>query len=438
MKIRQFFTLVLFLGLSVPAAGYQEVPPKLEDPAAKEKAEKRKRLQEINRLQDEAQKRELLEKFIEENPQGPHLDEAYNSLLATLLKADAGQAVALTDQLLARPQNSENPWLHKTAYHYRFRAFQKQKDEEAIQALAQHVLETQTAPDLLHEVAGSDKERALVLYEKALAEKKKNPTDDSFPHVGHLYSDYAGALKKAGRKDEALAQMSEGVQFTADQVAKISALPENDPQRRPLDMWRWELIELHRSLARLQADMGLHEKAAETMGKVVERAEKDLAELEALPDQDPLRQRLRFLKETLPSQYSSFAEMLVDAGQAEKGLEALEKADRLLANAVPDSRRTFEQTRARLYEKMGNAEKAMEGYVRAFAFGMDPKVREKIKTLADQVGKPEQEFLAQAREIRENHAQNFKPFELKTVEGETKTFQDFQNKVTLVNFFFPT
>jgi cytochrome oxidase Cu insertion factor (SCO1/SenC/PrrC family) len=87
---------------------------------------------------------------------------------------------------------------------------------------------------------------------------------------------------------------------------------------------------------------------------------------------------------------------------------------------------------------MGRTTEALESYTRSFAFRMNVKTLDKIRSLAERSGKKPDDYIASARQIRLEGAEPFKPFELKTVEGSSKTLDALKGKVTLVNFFFPT
>src|SRR5438094_5575497 len=89
MNIRIASLTVTLLFLALPALPQAPAPQaKQEDPAAKEKEESRKRLAEIDKVQDAAKRRELLERYIQENPKASNLDSAYSSLLSTLYGVD--------------------------------------------------------------------------------------------------------------------------------------------------------------------------------------------------------------------------------------------------------------------------------------------------------------------------------------------------------------
>lgn len=191
-------------------------------------------------------------------------------------------------------------------------------------------------------------------------------------------------------------------------------------------------------LANELSRVGQRDKAQANMSKAIEITQKEITEAETLPEKDPQRGQIKFLRQELGSNYHSMARILSDTEQASKGLDYLIKAEDLLDPAAIDQRSAIEETRGSLYEKMGNIDKSLDSYVRSLAFRMNPKTMDKIKSMAGKTGKPASAYFAEARKVREAAAQPFTPFELKTVEGEARSFQSLKNKVTLVNFFFPT
>src|SRR5687767_14480359 len=97
MKTLWLSTALALMMVSPAATAFQE--KKVEDAAAKERAEKQKRLQEINKVQDDGQRRELLEEFIQENTDRIILEPAYTSLLRTLRNTDPKKTIEVADQI---------------------------------------------------------------------------------------------------------------------------------------------------------------------------------------------------------------------------------------------------------------------------------------------------------------------------------------------------
>ena len=377
MNIRIASLTVTLLFLALPALPQAPAPQaKQEDPAAKEKEESRKRLAEIDKVQDTAKRRELLEKYIQENPKASNLDSAYSSLLSTLYGVDPARAVSLADEILARPRDPK-AFLWKNAYMYKFLALQKQ-----ISDLGGKILETELDSWVLQRAADFDKEHSQKLFEKAIAEREKDSKKDSYPTVEELRFAYARKLSELGKKDKAVKEASRAIDLDLARVADVEALPKEDPKRR-----------------------GLEE----------------------------MRQRLA-------PNYRELASLLADTGEPQKALETLARADELIGSSgrAREMRPSIEETRARIYANMGKTEEALESYARSFAFRMSDATRDKIRELAARSGRRAEDYFTRARQLRLASVEPFEPFELKTDEGKQASLDSLKGKVTLVNFFFPT
>src|SRR5213594_676958 len=196
MKTRTVRLLVAFLCLSLPGLAQTPQQEKQEDPAAKEREESRKRLAEIGKVQDDVKRRELLEKYIQENPKASNIDDAYGKLLGDIYKIDPVRTIQLADEILARPRDPESK-LWKNAYRYKFLALQKQ-----IQELGRKVLETESDPSVLQTAANYDRENSPQLYEKAIGAREKDAKPDLYPSLSDLHRAYARSLSELGRKQD--------------------------------------------------------------------------------------------------------------------------------------------------------------------------------------------------------------------------------------------
>ncbi len=374
MKTRTVRLLVAFLCLSLP--GLAQTPPqeKQEDPAAKEREESGKRLAEIGKVQDDGKRRELLEKYIQENPKAFNIDDAYDRLLSALYKIDPLRAIQVADEILARPRDPESK-LRKSAYRYKFQALQK-----LIQDFGREVLETESDPSVLQTAANYDRENSPQLYEKAIGEREKDAKPGFYPSLSDLHSAYARRLSELGRKQDALMHALQAIDLTKAKITELEALPKEDPKRRDLE----------------------------------------------------------WIPSSLSSRYQQAASLLYDTGESEKGLEFLGRAEHSLSNPSREQRSSIEEIRGKICAAMGRTAEALESYTRSFAFLMNIKTLEKIRSLAERSGKKPEDFIALARQIRLEGAEPFKPFQLKTIEGSAKTLDALKGKVTLVNFFYPT
>jgi len=206
---------------------------------------------------------------------------------------------------------------------------------------------------------------------------------------------------------------------------------DESPDTRPT------LADLHSSYARTLSENKEGPAALTHMAKAIELTTSRISELEKSSEKSAER-RLDRTRQGLNRMYHSMADICADAGQAKKGLEYLELAEKAIGENDKEQIPRIAGTRAKLYEAMNDQAKALDSYIQAFAFRMSPETWQKIEALANQRGMALDEIRARAREQRLAEANTFTPFELKTLSGETKGFKDLQGKVTLVNFFFPT
>jgi tetratricopeptide (TPR) repeat protein len=222
----------------------------------------------------------------------------------------------------------------------------------------------------------------MKLIEKALAERQKNLNPTAMPTMNDLRWSYARSLLQAGRKEEAL---------------------------------------------KLAAD-------------VMEETKKSIAEMEALPEDDPNRRPLAAAQRNMRSRYWSAASLFADAGEYQKAQDYLNLVEQGAGDNVLNGPDSLETRRADIYAKMGRPDLALEGYARSFASRMDIEIRDKIVRLAAKTGNKSDDIFARARQIRNQGAVPVKDFELKTVEGTVETLGSIRSKakVTLVNFFHPT
>jgi tetratricopeptide (TPR) repeat protein len=361
-------------------------PVKVDQSAATQRTEADKKLDEImkgteGRL-DPARLVPQLEQFIRDNPDYPRLQRAYSSLLmfAGMDSSNPERTLALADEALAK--YPENPSIRSSAIRAKLLALRAQKKDDAIKELGRKILESETDPVLLQSAAQADKADSLKLLDKAIAERKKNPSPTASPTLSDLTWSYAQSLGQAGRKDEAFKLYMETVEEAKKNIAELEALPKEDPKRAPLTMLRMNLGSRYQTLAKLLADAGDYQKALD----------------------------------------------YVDLSQQSGGDEPLGGTAR------------YEEVRAGIYAKMGKPELELESYAKSFAVRMDIKTRDKIREVATKNGKKPDEVLERARQIRKQNAVTIKGFELKTLDGPVVTLDSIRSKAkaTLVNFFFPT
>jgi tetratricopeptide (TPR) repeat protein len=350
---------------------------KPEGPADNERAESAKRLAEIDKATDDTKRKDLLERYIREYPKASNIETAYSRLLGVTYKLDPARTISLADEILARPR-AEKSTLWKWAYTYKFLALRKQTAE-----LGSKVLDTESDPGLLQTAAEHDREHSSQLLEKAITERRKNPglETDPDPYLDELHLTYSRKLNEQGKKDEAVQ---------------------------------------HAALA-------------------IELGSARLAELEALPRDDPKRRRAEGLRVALARAYMNLASLRFEIGAPDKGLEALGESEKLLEglSAARALRPSLEETRGKIQAGMHKTEEALESYARAYALQMSPAIRARIREIASNSAKPADVWFNRARELRDASAEPFSGFELNTCDGKPASFAALKGKATLVNFFFP-
>jgi len=322
-----------------------------------------------------------LVQFIRENPDYPRLEFAYSTLLgyATGLRGDPAKVQAIADEALAKFPNPNSP-VRARAIRAKFAAYRDAKDEAGASSLALKMLETETNPAMLEAAAQNDKMNGPKLMEKAIAERAKNADVAAAPTLDSLRWSYARVLGNAGRHDEGLTLLLQIVEETKKALADLDALPKDDPKQRQ----RGPLVS----------------------------------------------SRLRG--------YTDLAYMLSAAGQYQRALDYVELSEQADAGDPLEKVTRYESRRAGIYGKMGKPDLELESYVRLFSVRMEMATRDLIRDLSAKLGKRPEEAYARAREIRTKRATPLKGFELKTLEGPTATLDSLRAKVTLVNFFFPT
>jgi tetratricopeptide (TPR) repeat protein len=322
-----------------------------------------------------------LEQFMRDNPTYPNMQRVYSYLLTfTSPTSNPGKALALADEAAAKfPHDSS---IRGSALRLKFSALRAQKKDDAVRDLVQKLLESETDPAVLQSAASYSPSDSVKLLEKAIAERQKNPAALASPTLSDLRWSYALSLTQSGRRAEGL---------------NLST-------------------------------------------QVLEETKKTIADLQALPKDDPNRSRLTMLQMTIGGRYQSIANSLAAAGDYQKALDYIALAEQSMSDNPLQGAERYEDLRANIYAKMGRRDLELESYAKSFAARMDPKIQDKIRDLAAKNDKKPEEVFARAREIRKENAKAISPFELKTLDGQTVTLDSMRAKakVILVNFFFPT
>jgi hypothetical protein len=381
MKLKSL-VLLMALVLFAAACGSQQGSEQTvaEDRAAAGgEEEKSQELRRISRLEDPTERIQKLEAFIQAHSGDPIVSRAQSSLLRALAEEDPKRAVELADQMLQDPEADTIPSSRMNATMFKFIAYRNMEDREAMEKMGAQILASETDVRILQQAANFDETHAEELIEKALSERAKDESPDTYPTIADLHSFYARILSKKKEGKAALEHMEKAIQLTKARISEIESASDEKDQRR-LDRSR-------RGLNRM---------------------------------------------------YQSMADLCAEAGQAKKGLQYLEMAEKAVGENDREQIPRLAKTRAKLYQAMNDSAKALDSYIQAFAFQMSRDTWQKIEALADKKGKNLDEIRASARERRLAQAATFRPFELKTLSGETRGLEDLQAKVTLVNFFFPT
>jgi hypothetical protein len=381
MKFHTLFILVTVGLLAVACSQPQESEQAAlqENAATDEQEAKTQELRKIAQVKDPAVKIKQLESFIEENSGGPIVSRAQTTLLRTLAKEEPMRAIELADQMLQDSDAAQAPSSRRNAMMFKFIALRNLKDEAALEKMGAEILESETNAGLLQQAARFDETHSKELMEKALAERAKDESPTAYPTLADLHSSYARTLSLKKESSAAMEHMSKAIELSESQVRDFEISAEESDARR-----------------------------------------------------------LQRARDGLNRMYQSMADICAEAGQPEKGLEYLGLAEKAMGENDREQIPRLASTRAKLYEGMSKFEKALESYVQSFAFRMSRESWQKIESLAKENGRSLEEIRAEARELRLAQATTFTPFELKTLEGESKNFKDVQSKVTLVNFFFPT
>jgi tetratricopeptide (TPR) repeat protein len=390
-KIRPEFLALALLSFFAVCAGAQQVavpvvtavPAAQKDAAPPPKTEADKRLDEIMKPSGGALDTKAivpqLAQFIRENPDYPRLEMVYTNalMLSGYTPPDPEKTIALADEAMAKYPG--NQALRGRAISAKFAALRAQKKDEAVKELQEKLLETETSPAVLQAAAQGAGPVGARLFEKAIAERGKDPSPTASPTLDSLRWSYATSLRTAGRNDEAL---------------KLSL-------------------------------------------EIVEENRKAIAEIEALPKDDPKRKQLTLLKMNLGSRYSSLGSALANAGEYQKALDYVTLSEQGADNPL-EGTAGYATRRAVIYAKMGKPDLELDCYVQGFAARMDFATRDKIRDLSKKADKNPDEAYTRARELRAKNALDVKGFELKTLDGGTATLDSLKRKATIVNFFFPT
>ena len=175
-----------------------------------------------------------------------------------------------------------------------------------------------------------------------------------------------------------------------------------------------------------------------------EESKKRLLQVEL--GQDGIPNAPEFLQ--LSDAHLATAQYYEKMGNLDKALSHLQSAQSL----NPQSNAEINRVRGRIFKKidaMGisihefisevvlQASGELNSNVTSYASKMDPAVLEKITSLSEMLDRPLETSLRKADAIRQG-AESFKPFQLKTLRGESRSLDNFQQPVLLISFIFPS
>ncbi len=191
----------------------------------------------------------------------------------------------------------------------------------------------------------------------------------------------------------------------------------------------------HTALARALAEAGRYEEAAQ---HALEMIKADAMRLEAT-EEDRHRD---IHASVLAHSHLTAAGYFAETNDPERGLLHAREAEQLHSNAElrhpedPLRNRGPETIRGQILERLGWEEEALSSYLRSYARRADPAILARIESLSALVRKPVSDSLGRVEAIRQGRF-TFKPFELRTLQGEIRRLRDFNARVLLISFFSP-
>jgi hypothetical protein len=334
--------------------------------------------QHVTTADDERSLIERLRQFIRDNPTSPKLQTVYSSLLfAAARYGDPDILLGLIDETVARfPQSMANSVTSA------MRAFREARGETPAASLAQKLIEEENSPRVLLMASEALPGYGLRLLERAIGLREKTNSADESPTVEQLRWAYVAALDKA----------------------------ERSPGR-----------------ATRQKDL-------------IEQSKKRMAELEALPKDNPARSSLPLVRASLADRHFTLAHQAASARQYERALEYVALSQETYAGGALKFQTRCDIERATIYAAMKRPDLELEAWLKVFANSMETMARNKIRELAVVAGREPEQVLERSRDLRARSATPVPGFNLKALDGRIVSLLSLtsKNKVTLFNFFFPT
>ncbi len=200
----------------------------------------------------------------------------------------------------------------------------------------------------------------------------------------------------------------------------------------------WDLRWVHRTLTRVLARAGKYEEAAQHTLDVADEVREDRhqASNTNFLAHCHLMAAKYFAETSEPERGLLHVREAEQLGNAELGYPEL-KYRELRHPEDPNRTEGPEMIRGQILERLGREEEALSSYIRSYARRADPHVLARIESLSAQTRKPLSDSLGRVEQIRQNRL-IFKPFQLGTLQGETRQLSDFKARVLLISFFSPS
>ena len=201
--------------------------------------DKKRFLEEVDRLENPSKKRTELESYVTQNPDGPHLSFAYGLLLDLLRTEHPQDALRLADRILTEQKIDAE--LHYYAYLTMFMVYEDLGDRKSAEALARRILTSESDPNLLGLASPHDPEKAEEYEARIQSALIKSNEIEAVGLESRLYDVSPSDLENMSDEDK--------VRHLTQQIRSYEALPEGDLAR--LDKFPALYYEIAHVLARL-------------------------------------------------------------------------------------------------------------------------------------------------------------------------------------------
>ena len=129
------------------------------------------------------------------------------------------------------------------------RAFREARGETPAASLAQKLIKEENSPRVLLMASEALPGYRLRLLERAIALREKTNSADQSPTVEELRWAYVAALDKAERSSGPATRQKDLIEQSKKRIAELEALPKDNPARSPLALVRASLADRYFTLA---------------------------------------------------------------------------------------------------------------------------------------------------------------------------------------------